>query len=191
LAKIDSPADKPGRLENTGKTVNAALRAAASASPDCMAGRRREIMDKGDMETLARGILQSQPFSALLGARLHRIGPGEAEIHLPMSDRLRQQHGFAHGGVISYLADNAITFAGGLALGGDALTSEFKINYVKPATGSLLIARAKAVSSGRTQAACRCDVFFEADGQETLCAIAQGTVVAMPARPSQSGGPKG
>jgi len=26
-----------------------------------------------------------------------------------------------------------ITFAGGLALGGNALTSEFKINYLKPA----------------------------------------------------------
>ena len=33
---------------------------------------------------------------------------------------------------MSYLADNALTYAGGTALGSNALTLEFKINYVRP-----------------------------------------------------------
>ena len=129
-------------------------------------------------EAFARRVLDAQPFSRLLGARLVSVGPRSAVLALDLADHHRQQHGFAHGGVIAYLADNAITFAGGLALGGDALTSEFKVNYVRPATGTALVARAEATSAGRRQAVCRCDVLVVAeDGEERVCALAQGTVV--------------
>jgi uncharacterized protein (TIGR00369 family) len=130
-----------------------------------------------DMQELARQILASQPFSRFMGAELTHAGPQDAEISLPIVEHLKQQHGFVHGGAISYLADNAITFAGGLALGSDALTSEFKINYVRPAVGSRLVARASAKAAGRRQAVCQCDIYAIDDGKESLCAVAQGTVV--------------
>jgi len=38
------------------------------------------------------------------------------------------------------------------------------------------VARAKAVYVGRNQAVCRCDVFVVDGGEESLCAIAQGTI---------------
>ena len=132
-----------------------------------------------DLQAFARRVFDAQPFSRHLGAELTSCAPGSAEITLRIVDHLKQQHGFVHGGVISYLADNAITFAGGLALGGDALTSEYKINYLKPAVGSHLVARAHAKGKGKRQAVCLCDVVAVGDdGTETLCAIAQGTVVA-------------
>ncbi|WP_109125705.1 PaaI family thioesterase [Dyella sp. C11] len=133
-----------------------------------------------DMQAFARQVFDAQPFSRFIGATLAACGPGHAEIHLAIVDHLKQQHGFVHGGVLSYLADNAITFAGGLALGGDALTSEYKINYLRPAKGSRLIARAHAKGKGKRQAVCLCDVIaVDEDGAEMLCAIAQGTVVAV------------
>lgn len=135
-----------------------------------------------DLLGFARKVFDAQPFSRFIGARLTAVGPASAELTLPIVDHHKQQHGFIHGGVISYLADNAITFAGGLALGGDALTSEYKINYVKPAAGSHLVARAQAKSVGRRQAVCQCEVYAAENGAEKLCAIAQGTVVAMAAR---------
>jgi uncharacterized protein (TIGR00369 family) len=131
-----------------------------------------------DLSAFARGVFEAQPFSRYIGAQLKDIGPGTAELSIPIVEHLQQQHGFVHGGVISYLADNAITFAGGLALGGDALTSEFKINYIKPAKGAELIARAHAKSAGKRQAVCQCEIFAVENGQETLCALAQGTVVS-------------
>src|SRR5215469_10597186 len=67
--------------------------------------------------SLARQVLAAQPFSALLGAEITQFGDGEAELRIAVSDKLRQQHGFVHGGVLSYAADNALTFAGGSALG--------------------------------------------------------------------------
>ena len=97
---------------------------------------------------------------------------------------IKQQFGFVHGGVISYAADNALTFAGGYALGPNIVTSEFKINYVRPAIGERLMARAEVVHAGRSQAVCRCDVFVLAGGEEKLCAVAQGTIVRLPGKNS-------
>lgn len=137
-----------------------------------------------DWLAVGRQILQSQPFSRLLGAELTSLQPGRVTLELPLRDDLLQQFGFAHGGVLGYLADNALTYAGGTALGGGAITSEMKINYVRPGVGERLIARAEAVAVSRQQAVCRCDVFALAGGVEKLCAVAQGTIVRMAEPPS-------
>jgi uncharacterized protein (TIGR00369 family) len=132
-----------------------------------------------DLLEWGRKVLASQPFSVLLGAELTAFAPGGAELRIPIRDELKQQHGFVHGGVVSYAADNALTYAGGGALGRGVVTSEFKINYVRPALGEFLIARATVVHAGRNQAVCRCDVFVSAGGVETLCATAQGTITRL------------
>jgi uncharacterized protein (TIGR00369 family) len=125
-------------------------------------------------------ILQTQAFSVLLGTKLTALDWGRCELSLPIAAQLLQQHGFVHGGVVSYLADNALTYAGGTALGSNALTLEFKINYVRPAVGELLIARAQAEATGKTQSVCVCRVYAVKAGVEKLCAVAQGTIVPAP-----------
>lgn len=133
---------------------------------------------------MGREVLAQQPFSRLIGAELHALSPGQCELHVPVTEVIRQQHGFVHGGVVSYAADNALTYAGGTAMRVPVVTSEFKINYVRPAVGERLIARAHAVHHGKSQAVCRCDVFVLKDGAEKLCAVAQGTITALPQAPS-------
>ncbi|MEU0371407.1 PaaI family thioesterase [Streptomyces sp. NPDC006283] len=129
----------------------------------------------------ARKVLDSQPFSRLVGARIAAFGGGEAVLEVAVRDELRQQNGFLHGGVIAYAADNAITFAAGSTLGPAVLTGGFSVQYVRPATGRALVARAAVVHSGRRQAVVRCDLFaVGSDGDETLCAVAQGTVLSAP-----------
>ena len=60
--------------------------------------------------------LKSQPFSALIGAKLTSLSEGKAVLEVPIREELRQQNGYVHGGVISYIADNALTFANGETL---------------------------------------------------------------------------
>jgi len=129
---------------------------------------------------MGREVLAAQPFSRLIGAELAAFSRGHCELHVPIGESVKQQHGFVHGGVLSYAADNALTYAGGSALGLPVVTAEFKINYLRPAIGERLIARAEAVHTGRTQSVCRCDVFVVQDGVEKLCAVAQGTIAALP-----------
>ena len=129
---------------------------------------------------MGREVLGRQPFSILLGAHLNALEPGRCELQVTVAEHLKQQNGFVHGGVVSYLADNALTYAGGTALRVPVLTGEFKINYVRPAVGDRLVARAHAVHVGRSQAVCRCDVFAVGAAGEKLCAMAQGTIVVLP-----------
>lgn len=126
---------------------------------------------------VAKQVLAAQPFSVMLGTEITHFSPELTELRLAMKPEFKQQNGFAHGGIVSYLADNALTFAGGSALGERVLTSEYKINYVKPARGGQLVARATVINASSRQAVCRCDVFAVHAGEETLCATAQGTIM--------------
>lgn len=121
-------------------------------------------------------VLESQPFSGLLGTELDVFEPGTAVLTLVVREELKQQHGFVHGGVLSYLADNALTYAGGSVLG-DSVTSEYKINYLRPAIGNKLMARATVLSSGKNQAVCQCNVVAIGDDGERTVAVAQGTII--------------
>ena len=129
-----------------------------------------------EMLDMGRQVLAAQPFSVLIGAELIGFAAGSAELKVPIKNDLQQQQGFLHGGVISYAADNALTYVGGSVLGPAVVTSEFKINYVRPAMGDYIVARATAIYIGKTQAVCRCDVFAVKDAKESLCATAQGTI---------------
>jgi uncharacterized protein (TIGR00369 family) len=138
-----------------------------------------------DLLRFGKQALASQPFSVLIGAELTDYAPGRAELTIPITPQLKQQHGFVHGGVISYAADNALTFAGGSILGPTVVTSEYKINYLRPGIGTALVARATVVYSSKTQVVCRCDVFVVSERKENLCAVSQGTIVGL-GRPSEA-----
>ncbi|RFU42594.1 PaaI family thioesterase [Actinomadura logoneensis] len=126
---------------------------------------------------LAQKVLAAQPFSRLLDARITAFGDGVAVLELDIRDELRQQNGFVHGGVLAYAADNTLTFAAGTVAGANLMTAGFTIDYMKPAVGEVLRARAEVVRAGRTRVVCRCDIStLDAEGAETLCAVAQGAI---------------
>ncbi len=136
-------------------------------------------MPEQDATELGRRILAHQPFSVYLGAELLSFEPGRATLALSVRKEFLQQHGFVHGGVISYLVDNAITFAGGSVLGENVLTLEYKVNYLRPARGERLVATAVVEGAGRRFAVCHCEVVSVEEGEEKLCAVGQGTIATV------------
>jgi uncharacterized protein (TIGR00369 family) len=137
-----------------------------------------EAEQGGSLLEIGRAVLALQPFSVHIGAELVTFEPGRAELSVTVQPHLRQQNGFVHGGIVSYLVDNALTFAGGSVLGPNVLTQEFKVSYLRPANGERLVARASVVSSSKRQAVCRCDVFAVNGEDEALCATSLGTIMA-------------
>ena len=125
---------------------------------------------------MGQQVLVSQPFSRLLGTELCELSEGYAELSLRIREDFKQSYGFVHGGVISYLADNCLTFAGATVLG-NCVTSEFKINYVMPTIGELLVAKASLLASALRQAVCECKVYVIRNQESMLVAVAQGTIV--------------
>ncbi|GBF06390.1 phenylacetic acid degradation-related protein [Deinococcus aerius] len=132
----------------------------------------------------AQRVLDSQPFSVLVGARVEEMSPTGVVVRVPFRRDLTQHHGFAHGGVQAALADIALTFMGAAALGPSVLTSEFKINFLKPAVGEALVARGSVISAGKRQAVTRCDLFAVQEGGEKLVATALGTIVTADVPPA-------
>ncbi|MEV0356166.1 PaaI family thioesterase [Nocardia sp. NPDC050697] len=130
--------------------------------------------------TSAREVLDRQPFAHLIGTELLAFGDGAASLAIPIRPELGQQFGFVHGGVLAYLADNALTFAAGTVLGSNVLTGGFSITYLRPAAGTRLRAEATVTGSTRRQAVVRCEILSEDGAAEpVLCAVAQGTTRAV------------
>jgi uncharacterized protein (TIGR00369 family) len=79
-----------------------------------------------------------------IGATLTRVGRGEAAVSAPYSERLTQQNGFLHAGVITTLLDTACGYAAmsTAPAGYNPLAVEFKVNLLAPARGVRFEARA-------------------------------------------------
>ncbi|MDJ0277157.1 PaaI family thioesterase [Sphingomonas sp. 2R-10] len=111
-----------------------------------------------------------------MGGRMASLDMGRCTLELPFGDAVAQQHGFFAGGAIGTLAD----VAGGYAAmsvapaGHDVLTLEYKINFLRPATGAMLIAEAAVLRAGRLMIVTRVDVF---DAERRLCAAMQQSIV--------------
>ena len=132
-----------------------------------------------DIVAAVRSSFARQGLMRSIGADLIELAVGHCAIALPFAENVSQQHGFFHGGIIGAVADSA----GGYAAlscappGSEVLTLEYKINFLRPAVGERLVARASVLRAGRTVAATRVDVTVGVEGQEVLCAALQQSIV--------------
>lgn len=141
-----------------------------------------------DFEAVVRESFARQTFMATLGAVLEEVAPGRVSISAAFDERLCQQNGFLHAGVLTSIADSACGYAA-LTLarpGHDVLAVEFKINLIRPARASRYVARGRVLRAGRTLTAAAADVFGvdeEKRGvREELVASMLSTVISRPAR---------
>ena len=125
-------------------------------------------------------VLTEQPFSMLVGAKVGRVERGRAELTVENRPDLTQNNGFIHGGVIGYLADNASGCAASTMLPEGAVslvTSEYKLNLLRPATGTRAISRGEVVKAGRRQCVVETRVSCaDETGKEKLVAICLATL---------------
>ncbi|MGC9369732.1 MAG: PaaI family thioesterase [Paracoccaceae bacterium] len=129
----------------------------------------------------ARESFARQNFLGLLGAKLQRLEPGACAITAPIHPDLTQQHGFAHAGVVTTLADTAAGYAAYSLMPENAsvLTVEFKVNLINPAAGQTLRAEARTIKPGRTLSVVEADVFAINDENEALAARMQATMMCL------------
>ena len=116
-----------------------------------------------------------------IGARLLSVAPGEVRIELPWSEAITQQHGFVHAGILSTIADNACGYAAYTLMPADSevLGVENKINFLAPAKGERFEEVGKVIKAGRTLAVCSGEVWAYNNGEKTLVAVMQTTMMAL------------
>lgn len=93
------------------------------------------------------------------------------ETSLVVQERMRQQHGFVHGGVIATIADHTAGGAARSASGTkDVLTVEFKINYLRPAQGERLRCVGTVLRAGKIAVVAESLVYCSQPEEEQLVA---------------------
>jgi acyl-CoA thioesterase len=133
--------------------------------------------------------LANNPVVEFMGIRLIEVAAGKAALMLPHREELHNSMGLLQGGILSVLAD----VAGGVALYSvltDPLkvvipTIEFKMNFLRPASGEDAFARGKVVQSGKQVAVCNVEV---ATKEEVL--LATGLFTYMVKRVTQQAAPR-
>lgn len=123
---------------------------------------------------LVKGVTARSGYTNAMGTTVLFAEPGEVHMRLQQRPDLLQFNGFFHGGVISGLADHAAGGAVTTALpeGKIAVTIDLHINYLAPANGESIIAKAKAVQIGSTVCTANVEVFAVEQSKEKLCSFA-------------------
>ncbi len=126
-----------------------------------------------------------QPMMQMLGVAIHHAEPGDVTIRVDHHDRLRQHHGYLHGGVTAMLADEACGLSA-LSLVGpnnSVVTSDLSVSFLRPGVGQRYEARATVIRPGRNLTALRCEVHaYDPHGTGKLIGIAQATTMTLDKR---------
>ncbi len=134
-----------------------------------------------DFEARVRESFVQQGMMKHIGAVLTKVAPGEVEIQLPFSHDLTQQNGFLHAAALTAIVDSACGYAAATLTEKNVnpLTIEFKVNFMSPAIGELMIARARVIKPGRNVTISAGDVFAVSSGTEKLIATMLTTIMMM------------
>ncbi|MEQ8163163.1 MAG: PaaI family thioesterase [Smithellaceae bacterium] len=124
-----------------------------------------------------------QGFPAFCGFEVSSVDYGLFETRLSVKNEHQQQDGFVHAGVIATMADHTSGYASFTTVSEKfrILTVEFKINYLKPAIGPVIICRSKVINNGKKIKVVEAEVFSVANGSEKLVAKGMFTQAAVAA----------
>ena len=125
----------------------------------------------------------------LIGAELTRVEHGTVEIELAFDEKLTQQHGFLHAGVISAALDAACSYAAYTVIDPEAsiLTIEFKVNLMSPGRGERFLFRGEVTKPGSTIIVSDGRAYAVSDGPAKLIASMTGTMMVARGRQEISG----
>jgi uncharacterized protein (TIGR00369 family) len=129
-----------------------------------------------DVETTLRTLLRSGPFHAFLNMELvgHDAEAGTVEIRLPWRREFERAVDTRqwHGGPIAALVDIAGDFALVARLGRGIPTIDLRIDYLRPAIDTDLVARGRTLRAGRSIGAVDVEV---RDARDRIVAVGRGT----------------
>jgi uncharacterized protein (TIGR00369 family) len=141
-------------------------------------------MEHGSSAVTFEGLatrLAESPFHQLLGLKLEAYDPAEQSVAIRcvFSPKVERAPGTSqfHGGVIASLIDIAGDFALIGVVGHGVPTINFRVDYLRPAFGTDLIAHARVRKAGKTVGVVDVDV---EDGSGRLIATGRGCYGTQP-----------
>ena len=108
------------------------------------------------------------PFNQLVGLRAEEVAPGRCRVVCDIRPEHCNPRGTVHGGMAATLADVAGGIAAIYASGEERpmVTQSMTLHYLRPLTGSRVVAEGRAVKAGRFTCLARVELY---DDQQRLC----------------------
>ncbi len=146
------------------------------------AARPTDTAESSDLQERIQSSFDRQGLLRHIGARLVRVGPGLCELALPYSERVTQQQGGFHGGVMGALADVAAGYAGLTVApeGMEVTTVEYKVNFLAAFQHGELRATGQVLKAGKRLIITSAEVLHVHEGRSTVCAVMQQTLMPVP-----------
>ena len=134
-------------------------------------------------EARVRDSFARQPMMTTLGVELDTVDPGVVVLAFDHDDRLTQQHGMIHGGVVGTVLDSACGWAALTLMPTDraVLTVEYKLNLLRPAEGARFVGTGRLIKAGRTLSVAE-GTLVEASAGERPIATLTATLMAVEGR---------
>jgi len=121
-------------------------------------------------------MLDASPFNLFLGLTVVTADPVKQEVTMrsAMRTEFERRPGSKqwHGGVIASVIDTAGDFAVGMMVGRGLPTINFRVDYLRPAIDTALVAVSRVRRAGKSVGVADVDVF---DEKGTLLAVGRGT----------------
>ena len=138
------------------------------------------MIDNKRIEFLKKDYVQG--FPAFCGFKVDFAKKGKFQSSLELRPEHKQQDGFVHAGLIATMADHTAGYSAYTSVSQDfrILTIEFKINFLKPARGKILICRSKVLNCGKTIVVSESEIFSVSEKKEKLVAKATVTMIMIP-----------
>lgn len=117
-------------------------------------------------------------FNEVMGFEVLEARRGFARVGLPVRPALFQPNGVVHGGVLAALADTAggVGSYASYPVGTEVMTVEMKVNFLRPASGGVLVGEARALHLGRRTSAWEIRVL---GAEERLACFASATYMVV------------
>lgn len=144
-------------------------------------------MSKPDITPLTvaqiQEMLDVSPFNLFLGLIVVTADASRQEVTMrsPMRPEFERRPGSKqwHGGVIASIIDTAGDFAVGMMVGRGLPTVNFRVDYLRPAVDTALVAVSRVRRAGKSVGIADVDVF---DEKGALLAIGRGTYSTLDAK---------
>lgn len=147
------------------------------------------MTENEDFRARIRASFDRQKTMETIGAVLTRVEQGSVEIEMPFDEKLTQQHGILHAGIIAAALDTACGYAAYSVLDDTAsiLTIEFKVNLLSPGRGERFLFRGDVTKPGSTIIVADGRAYALSDGPAKLIASMTGTMMVIRGREDIAG----
>ena len=137
-----------------------------------------------DFADRIRANFKTQSAMTTFGIEMLDVVAGHTRLEMLANDRVLQQQGFVHGGVIAAAMDSACGYAA-LSLAAadrEVLTIEYKVSFIAPAIGERYEFEGQVIKPGRTISFTEGTAFAINGGERKLAATlnASMAIVAAP-----------